>query len=58
MKFKKVLRVLVLVMLITLAMSGLGMITPRDPYRDKEIRTEQIDRKNEEDEEEPEEEKE
>jgi hypothetical protein len=44
---KKVLRILGLVLLIVLASSGMGMITIREPYKDKEIQTEQVDKKEE-----------
>jgi hypothetical protein len=46
-----------LVLLILLALSGMGIITPRERYRDKEIHTEQVDKKDEEEDEEREEEK-
>jgi hypothetical protein len=45
---KKVLRILGLVLLILLASSGMGMITIRERYKDKEIQTEQVDKKEEE----------
>ncbi len=50
---KKILRFLVLTVLIILALSGIGIFgnflnTNREPYRDRELRVEQIDRKKDE----------
>ncbi|MBY0435845.1 MAG: hypothetical protein K2U26_17250 [Cyclobacteriaceae bacterium] len=54
-KIKKAIRLFLLVILILLAAMGIGIsgnviLTSREPYRDAEIRTEQVDKKeNEED---------
>lgn len=51
--FKKILRVIGLLLLILMALSGIGFIgalfQSRERYRDKEIRIEMVDKKNRED---------